>query len=851
VSTDFGTITGGTCTVGGSTPCTVIVNSNSTGVAHVNVGATVTVGGVPIDVATDGYGAFDIHNTKTWVDARIHIEADAVNPVGSPHTFTVTTLADPGTGTFSAASGTVTSISTDFGTITGGTCTVGGSTPCTVIVNSNSVGTAHVNVGATVTVGGVPIDVATDGYGAFDIHNTKTWVGARIHIEDNSTNQVGNAHTFSVTTQADTGGGFQDVSGAVTSVTTDFGNITGGTCTLAGATTPCTVIVNSNSTGVAHVNVSATVMVDGVPLDVATNGDGAFDIRNTKTWVDARIHIEDNSTNQVGNAHTFTVTTQADPGTGTFGAASGTVTSVTTDFGTITGGTCTVGGSTPCTVIVNSNSTGTAHVNVGATVTVGGVPIDVATNGYGAFDIRNTKTWVDARIHIEADSTNQVGNAHTFNVSTAADPGTGTFSAASGTVTSISTDFGNITGGTCTVGGSTPCTVIVNSNSTGVAHVNVGATVTVGGVPIAVATNGYGAFDIHNTKTWVDARIHIEDNSINPAGSPHTFSVSTAADPGTGTFSAASGTVTSISTDFGNITGGTCTVGGSTPCTVIVNSTTAGTAHVTVHATVTVGGVPIAVATDGYGAFDIRNTKIWADDTVVTHVRDAGGADLTGSTTITPGTVVHDEATVTKTAGTPASVPAPTGTVTFQLFNGNGCNGTLNSTSTGALNTSGLASSATFTTPSTAGGFSYLATYNGDANYPSRTAGCENFTTSAPAGPALTPGFWKNHPAATTALLPITLGNYNVNTFAKALAIFNAMQCNTPIDCLAGHELAAKLDRAQTPPSSPSIDPVLAQADALLVQVNYNGPGKYTTPTAAQKALALQLETVIDAYTNQ
>jgi len=44
---------------------------------------------------------------------------------------------------------------------------------------------------------------------------------------------------------------------------------------------------------------------------------------------------------------------------------------------------------------------------------------------------------------------------------------------------------------------------------------------------------------------------------------------------------------------------------------------------------------------------------------------------------------------------------------------------------------------------------------------------------------------------------------------------------------------------------------VLAQADALLIAVNYNGPGNYTTPTAAQNALALQLEVVIDAYTNQ
>jgi hypothetical protein len=236
---------------------------------------------------------------------------------------------------------------------------------------------------------------------------------------------------------------------------------------------------------------------------------------------------------------------------------------------------------------------------------------------------------------------------------------------------------------------------------------------------------------------------------------------------------------------------------------------------------------------------------------VVTHVRDASNTDVTGSTTIAPGTVVHDQATVTRTAGTPAAVPNPTGTVTFTLFNGTTCNGSIVSTdSNEPLNGSGVATSVTFTTPAGGGPFSYQAHYNGDANYPAKNAGCEPFTVTAQTfGPALTPGFWKNHQAATTALLPQTLGNYNVNTFAKASAIFDAMKCSSPIDCLAGHELAAKLDLAGG--SNPSITPVIMQADALLVAVNYNAPGKYTAPTAAQKTLALQLETQIDAYTNQ
>jgi hypothetical protein len=121
-------------------------------------------------------------------------------------------------------------------------------------------------------------------------------------------------------------------------------------------------------------------------------------------------------------------------------------------------------------------------------------------------------------------------------------------------------------------------------------------------------------------------------------------------------------------------------------------------------------------------------------------------------------------------------------------------------------------------------------------------------TFESPFAPALTPGFWKNHEAATKALLPITLGSYKVSTFAQALAVFNAMKCSSPIDCLAAHELAAKLDVKNG--SNPSIEPVDAEADALLIAVKYNGPGNFTPPTTAQKELALKLEEKIDAFTN-
>jgi hypothetical protein len=78
--------------------------------------------------------------------------------------------------------------------------------------------------------------------------------------------------------------------------------------------------------------------------------------------------------------------------------------------------------------------------------------------------------------------------------------------------------------------------------------------------------------------------------------------------------------------------------------------------------------------------------------------------------------------------------------VTFTLYNNGTCNGTVLATDTNEpLNASGVATSATFTTPNAAGSFSYLAHYNGDANYPAGNAGCEPFNTSAPPQGQITP----------------------------------------------------------------------------------------------------------------
>jgi hypothetical protein len=110
-----------------------------------------------------------------------------------------------------------------------------------------------------------------------------------------------------------------------------------------------------------------------------------------------------------------------------------------------------------------------------------------------------------------------------------------------------------------------------------------------------------------------------------------------------------------------------------------------------------------------------------------------------------------------------------------------------------------------------------------------------------------TPGYWKNHEAATTALLPQSLGGYTVSTFAQAVAVFDAMKCSDAVNCLAGHLLAAQLDVANG--SSTCIAGTISDANAFLTSVGYAGPASYTI-TASQRAQALSLEQTLDNYTN-
>ena len=120
--------------------------------------------------------------------------------------------------------------------------------------------------------------------------------------------------------------------------------------------------------------------------------------------------------------------------------------------------------------------------------------------------------------------------------------------------------------------------------------------------------------------------------------------------------------------------------------------------------------------------------------------------------------------------------------------------------------------------------------------------------TITPAATAnLTPGFWKTHNAATSALLPQTLGTYSVTTYADAKIILSGMGCGSvgALNCMAGMLLAAELNLAQG--GSTCIQPVVDQANALLVKYSYSGFKPYTL-SASDQTLAKSLHDLLSAY---
>ena len=383
--------------------------------------------------------------------ASIAIGPDAVNEVGTEHTFKVWVNESFAAIESPAADGTIVTVDfeesgatldliddncADPGTVLG---------VCTVTFKSDTAGTITAHASADVVVGTDTIHVETDGTGSNSGDAVKRYVDAKISIAPGATNRVGQTHEFIVTVKMDEGlgDGWQNApDGTLVTVSLDAEHGAAvedlnDECVDPGLSSgTCSVFFTSQDPGTVTGHASVTLTFD-TTVEVTRETDGVAPNSSdaVKVFVDARISISPDKVNEVGDTHTFVVTAEvnAGDGNGWIDAADDTIVTVVltaangaavedpvddcADPG-LSGGTCSVS--------FTSLTAGTVTGHASASLSVGGLSIDVATDGTGENGVDATKVFVDAWIKINPPTdTNSIGELHTFTVTVKQNAGDG------------------------------------------------------------------------------------------------------------------------------------------------------------------------------------------------------------------------------------------------------------------------------------------------------------------------------------------------------------------------------------------------------------------------------------------
>ena len=231
----------------------------------------------------------------------------------------------------------------------------------------------------------------------------------------------------------------------------------------------------------------------------------------TKTFVDARISIAPDATNEVGQPHTFTVTLEKDPGTGCFGRLPASMSTVTltdsngavhsaADAGRATTRVRTRTRSGQCTITFTSNYGGQG--DRARDVDVAGRTVDV---DHGAdrrqrrqlAATRSRRSWTRTS-RSRRDGVNRVGrHAHVHGACERQRRHGGFANAPDGTQISFTIDSGPgafTSANPCTTAGGTgSCSINLTSAVTGVTTVSAHTTLAVGGVSLTRNTDEHGA----------------------------------------------------------------------------------------------------------------------------------------------------------------------------------------------------------------------------------------------------------------------------------------------------------------------------------------------------------------------
>ncbi len=462
----------------------ITINSDTAGQVIANASVEWTYGDLTLERDTDpntqaesGPNTYDPYGesaVKKYIDAKIDIYPDETNEVGDYHVFTAVVSLNEGSGFVRAPEGTPVTFtiqnaygaSADAGTYTVNTDANG---EASITINSDTAGQVIANARVTWTYDDVTLTRDTDpntqaesGPNTYDPYGesaVKKYIDAKIDIDPNlAFNQVGDEHTFVATVQVNDGqgGGFQRVEGlqvlfviendgtdAVLDASADENNdgiYDNDEYATTDGNGQARVTINSDSAGQVTANARVTWTYDDVtlvrdtdPNTQAESGPNTYDPYGesaVKKYIDAKIDIYPDETNEVGDYHVFTAVVSLNEGSGFVRAPEGTPVTFTIEnvYGaSANAGTYTVNTNDDgeASININSNTAGQVIANASVMWTYGGVtmvrdtlPNTTAVSGPDTYDPHGepaVKTYVDAKIDIDPnEALNLVGDEHTF-----------------------------------------------------------------------------------------------------------------------------------------------------------------------------------------------------------------------------------------------------------------------------------------------------------------------------------------------------------------------------------------------------------------------------------------------------
>jgi uncharacterized repeat protein (TIGR01451 family) len=560
------------------------------------------------DISTDGNAFNSGPAQKDWVYARIRITpSEATNVVGDLHELTATVD--------TSTNGTVwlpyEGASVTFNVISG----PGDLDPVTDVTNSTGQATTIL----TTTLAGTSIVKASTSVYGYDISTNgnaynsgpayKDWVYARIKIDPQTdTDVVGDLHELIATVETSTDGANWDAfegANVTFEVTSGPGNLNP-LSAVTNSTGQATTILTTTLAGTSIVKASTSVY----GYDISTDGNAYNSGPAQKDWIYARIRITPSeATNVVGDLHELMATVETSTnGTVWLPYEGATVTfEVTSGPGSLDPLAAVTNSTGQATTILTTTLAGTSIVKASTSI----YGCDISTDGKVYNSGPADKDWVYARIKIDPqEATNVVGDPHqlTATVETSTDGVNWDAFEGANVTFEVASGPGSLDPLSAVTNSTGQATTTLTSTETGTSII--AASTSVYGYAISTDGEDYSSYPAE--KDWVNARISIVESATNPVGQSHDFTVTVEKNLGAGWVPAVAVNVTPARSGVGSITStGPYVTDSYGQVIVTVNSNVAGTAIVDASATVFVGGIDIAVATDGYGAYTVSNRKTW------------------------------------------------------------------------------------------------------------------------------------------------------------------------------------------------------------------------------------------------